>query len=165
MGTYVAFTTKELEDFFTASKIAAEKVVIPGTYEIVYHIPVVGGSGRKYPAIVQVYSSIAMGDDVTRDVGKDAIRIKLINTSYRPPNAPNGVTMKGIKASAFRTKNALPNMRDRIRAIYGRAMRQTCSNCDTMMVFRERVGKYGCPNYLVCKGPMKDQAYVEEGTK
>jgi len=167
MGTYVAFTTQEIEAFFKATGIPAEKKVIPGVYESVYDIPVVGKSGRKFPAMVRVYSSIALGEDRTREVGTDAIRIQLLNTAFKTDRFPDGVPIKGAKKTAFRTLNAMPNTRDRIRDLYARGMRQSCSNCAGMMIKKKSTFKsgefYGCPNYKDCHAPTKSVDFVEKG--
>ena len=156
MGTYVAFTTAEFEAFLKANNLPAVFKQIPGTYERVYDLPVVGRQGVQYPAIVRIYSSIQLGDEVTRSVGSDAIRMVLLRSDYKTERSPDGVPLKGVEEKAFRTKNAFSNMLERVRTLYGRAMRQTCPSCGKSLMQKRKRGSdgaefYGCVHYPTCR--------------
>lgn len=61
----------------TMKKIGAHRVRIPGTFEIVYELPIRTNSGKEYPENIRIYSSIHAGG-MSRGRGKDAIKVVLI---------------------------------------------------------------------------------------
>lgn len=173
MGTYVPFNLNQFEQFLRDSNIPFVRRTIPGTYEHVFDIPVVGKSGTKYPATVRIHSSIQLGEDMTREVGDDAVRITVLRSDKTNERFPDGLPVKEIKYGAFRTKNCFTNTRERVRLAYGQAMRQSCPNCGTLMM--KRVNKrdnssfYGCSNYRYddpnsCKA-VQSVAWVEKGER
>ncbi len=170
MGTYVPFNLVQFEKFLTESKIPYERKIIPGSYEHMFDVPLTTKSGIEYPAVVRIYSSIELGSDVTRDVGEDALRVRVIRTDKTSEKFPKGIPAREIKYTAFRTKSAFPNLRDRVRLAFGQAMRQACPECGTLMVKRGTTSKfYGCFNYsrtdpLACRKTQSVE-WVEKGVK
>jgi len=80
------------------SHIGAKPVELPGTAEIVFELPVKTKSGKTFPEVIRIYSTVTRGETegYSRKVGTDAIRIvvvrddrvviktKRVNRSSRP---------------------------------------------------------------------------------
>ncbi len=78
MSRYQNITAAEMRDFLKVSKGWKEVGFdLSGTKEIVFEYPL-----KKYPfLVIKVCSGIKVGDEQSRDCGKDAIRVFAINTN------------------------------------------------------------------------------------
>ena len=141
-------------------EIGAEVVpygVIVGTEEIVFDIPVRSKSGKIYPFIVRIYSSIEHGSFFTRDCGDDAIRVYLIAEH----NKYNQVKVLRRSKKVLRTGETdaiIGRIVDRARDMFKIAIDPyyKCPKChDGLMKVREerKTGKKfrGCSNYPGCR--------------
>lgn len=59
------------------SQIGAKIVDVPGAHEIIFELPVKTKSGRTFPEVIRIYSTIVRGEknSYSRKVGEDAIRV------------------------------------------------------------------------------------------
>jgi hypothetical protein len=147
--TYVNVTESDFRCKLEGS-MGFEQVRLEGTTELVFERSV-ARKGEPTGYKVRVYSSVAYG--ATRNVGKDAIRVLLIdeNTNYpvRVHGEKSGDKVgKRINRTAAtglpeyeRTEALLERVRDRCREFYGFAQKNICSECGTIMAHRK--GKYG----------------------
>lgn len=114
--------------------------------ELIFERRVESKSGKAYPHTVLVYSSVVPGSG-SRGCGEDAIRIVLLNADTGKPVKQEG------KKRIYRTKNALPNLKERCREIFKNIMANACPKCNHVMVVRK--SKYseflGCSNYPNCR--------------
>lgn len=129
--------------------IGAQQVFISGCWEHVWDRPVITNSGAQFKYNIRIFSSVDVGTDVTRDKGKDAIRIALYNTATER-------CVGGASKRVFRTKNALDSVVLRARAMFGEVINPEwhCPCCGAFMVIRNgRNGDFkGCTRYPVCRG-------------
>lgn len=166
MGTYVPFSKAEFESFLTENKVPFVHRHIPGTLEHVYDVPLTLKSGVSYPAMIRIHSSIQIGDDMTRSVGSDAIRMQLFRTEpeSRSERFPDGRPVKDAVMKCFRTKNALPTTVEKLRDLFKQGVRQMCPDCNVLMVKRgkEPNAFYGCATFPKCR-KTKNVKVVENG--
>ncbi len=147
--TYVNVTESDFRSKLVGA-MGFEQVQLPNTTELVFERPV-AKNGESTGYKVRVYSSVAYG--ATRNVGKDAIRVLLIDESTNYPVRVHGEKSgdkvgKRINRTAptglpeyERTEALLERVRDRCREFYGFAQKNLCPTCDTIMAHRK--GKYG----------------------
>jgi len=124
-----------------------------GCVEYVWERNVVSKSGKTFPYAVRVYSSVDKRTGVTRDCGADAIRVVLMDLeSGRAMKLKTGKGKAGQRI--YRTKNALPTLKERCREYFVKVIQDGCPKCGAVMA--ERAGKngsfLGCTKYPVCKG-------------
>lgn len=99
--------------------------------ELVYERPVTTVSGKHYPYTIRVYSSIRADTGKSAAKGKDAIRVVLMDNMTGNP-------AKNPETRIHRTKNALPNLKKRCRAVFKQVLEsEKCPKCGSMMVVRE----------------------------
>ena len=129
------------------------QVRLDGTTELVFERQVETKGGRTFPYKVRVYSSIAYGQ--SRGVGEDAIRVVLVDMET---NRPMKVLGEGKQGKAgrriYRTKSALPNLRERCRDYFRHVMANPCPECGSVMAVRKgpRGPFLGCTNFPECRG-------------
>jgi len=117
----------------------------PGCGEFVWARNVETKSGKQFPYVVQVFSSVDKRRGTTRDCGEDAIRVVITDTETAR-HYPLG--------RVYRTKNALPNLKKKCREAFIRIIHEGCPKCGSLMT--ERKGKHGkflgCTKYPTCTG-------------
>lgn len=126
---------------------------LTGCVEFVWQRNVETKSGKKFHYAVRVYSSVDKRTGVTRECGSDAIRVVLMDLE-----TGSAMKLKSGKGKAgqriYRTKNALPNLKDRCREYFRKVIHEGCPECGAVMA--ERGGKYGkfmgCTKYPECTG-------------
>mgnify|MGYP005838477765 CR=1 FL=1 len=143
MARYVPISETDIRDLM--NKMGFSVTQDSRGSELVFERKVEGKSGKSYPHFIRVYSSVVPSAG-SRDCGEDAIRIVLFNSDIGKPVKQAG------KKRIYRTKNALPNLRERCREIFKEVMKNSCPKCNHVMV--ERKGKFGsfmgCTNYPTC---------------
>lgn len=129
------------------------------TKETIYQIPV-----PNTKMLVHVYSSIEEGKNISRSVGKDAIRIiTLVPT-------PHGLKAVGKQKRTHRTAGWEKRLEKKIReSINNVPQYTTCPKCDCPLIIRKRKKDnqqfFGCTNYPACKYAcdMDDQGKPVQG--
>ena len=136
MGSYVIITKQEMDGCLNP---------FGGDYEV---------EGKEYvwvikqPSayiVIKIYTSIDVRDDVSRDVGNDAIRAVLLDSVSGKPFSK--------ESKIYRVENWQGRLTSRIQALlkYVLSVRR-CPKCNSGLV--EREGKYGkflgCLNYREC---------------
>lgn len=137
MGRYVEISGDEFQRYIEA-EMKFHEVQLDGVFERTWEFDVNDSFS------IRVYSTIDKRGDVSRDIGKDAIRCLIIDRSTQ--------RILKMDARVHRTKNALPNMRDRCRELYKHIRDNQCG-CGGLLVTRSgKSGKFlGCSNYPTCK--------------
>jgi len=123
-----------------------EEVKVSGCSEHVYERMIPRNDGSPPRFSVRIFSSVDVATGMTRDCGEDAIRILLQDHDIKRP----------VQSwRAFRTENALTNMRERAREAWKFAVNQA-NRCDCGSFMVERKSKsrgpfLGCAAFPVCR--------------
>ena len=139
--SYVERTREEF-DAILVERLKFTPLRIPDCHEVVYDR--ISSDGRY---TVRVYSSVHLSDGLTRDCGKDAIRVVMINRETGYPMKIMGEGKgKNTKAGKRinRTKGAMANLERRVKEylILGSPDKR-CKKCGAVMkVMRGRHGPY-----------------------
>lgn len=121
MSTYVPISYDDFRDFIESEIMKFRPVTLPGVHELVWERMVPNRSTEAGSYAVRVFSTIE--GSVTREVGEDAIRVMLWNMETNRPLS--------FEKRVHRTKNALKNLEQRARDIWGYATdrRNRCPSC------------------------------------
>lgn len=111
-------------------------------------------------AVIRVYSSIAVGQDTARDVGKDAIRIIVGATlpeGWRNVLPPRRIFRTAPRQAADREGVFLERLRGALREAWVQAREvPRCARCGSLMAQRKRRDGsgafWGCLGYPRCSG-------------
>lgn len=133
--------------------IGFSNVDVKGCVEFVWERQVEDTAGNEFPYAVRVYSSVDKRTYITRDCGADAIRVVLMDL-----DTGRALKLKSGKGKAgqriYRTKNALPTLKERCREYFIKVIRDGCPKCGAVMA--ERSGKngnfMGCTKFPKCNG-------------
>lgn len=141
---YVGFTISQFSDLMKACGF--ERNDQADCFEAIFERKVTLKSGKEYPCKVRIYSTVDIRTGETRDNGKDAIRLQLINDA--------GEYMVGAESRVYRTKNAFDNTLARARELFKVVVNNQCKVCannNRFGVMVERSGKNGpfksCSNF------------------
>ena len=151
---YVEISYEKMNE--TLESIGFSKVYPKGVIEYVWERQVEDTAGKEFPYAVRVYSSVDARTMTTRDCGADAIRVVLMDLA-----TGRALKLKSGKGKAgqriYRTKNALPTLKERCREYFIKVIREGCPKCGAVMA--ERAGKngkfLGCTKYPECNGTRK----------
>lgn len=143
MIRYCPITRDDFRDMMT--EMGFVEFIPEGTFEFVYERNILNRDKTISRFKLRIYSSVSIHDRVTRESGKDAIRVLIMDT----------VIDKSVQEwTVHRTKNALLNTRERARDAYRFALNADRCHCGALKV--ERKGKYGkffsCSAFPICKG-------------
>lgn len=146
MGRYVPIS----EDEFTRAMdaIGFRKENQPGFWEMSWVRDVVTKSGREFPYLIRVDSTIDLRTGMSRETGEDAIRLTVIDKVTKRPASGDD-----FRERAFRTLNALSNTTDKARALFKAVVAGPhCPKCGSLMVQRcskapGAVPFWGCTHY------------------
>lgn len=161
MGSrYVPISESQIRSLLEG-EMGFSEIQLPRTAELVFERQVETKSGRKYPYAVRVYSSIARGE--SRGCGEDAIRVVLVDLES---SRLMKVLGEGRNSKAgrriYRTKSALPSLKNRCRDYFRHVLRNTCPECSSVMAIRQGPkGKFlGCTGFPKCKhtAPLEDES-------
>ena len=147
-----------------AAKLTAIKAVelapgtIPTTHEIVFDLPIISKSGKAFPFIVRIYTSINQHNHATRDCGKDVIRVMLIVNDERKYTKSVKVLQNSKKILRTGTTEAIiDRIVERCRDMFKLGMDpyHKCPSCETGLMVEKtnrKVGNKfrGCTNHPTC---------------
>jgi hypothetical protein len=145
---YVSITREEFEDTIFYRKNGKrnefQQVDLDGVWELVYEHPVHGT-----PLVIRVYSSIHVTSGKSRDVGKDAIRITLVD--------------KENDDGLDKTKriNRVPGWQDRLRKRVLKLYNQIKTKDDKEFKFCHRCGSIMKTLTTRKEGPNKDKKFLK----
>lgn len=139
--TYVEITKAQMEDLLI-NQMGFTRANDDLMSEYVYQRDVTTTSGVEYPYMIRVYSSVKKQTGVSDECGADAIRVVLFDKVTGRP-------AKKTEKRVHRTKNALPNLRNRCRTAFKFVLEaEKCDKCNSVMIEREN-GKTG-HKFLSC---------------
>lgn len=148
---YTKITLREFLDFLKYEKLTYTLTSVSrDTKEYIFNIPASPGS------LIRVFSSVDIRSKVSRDIGKDAIRLVLIDKESNLP------ITKGQKT--LRMFNWKDHLSRKIKYLleYVRYFERKCPFCDSFLTIREGDNGpfWGCSEYPNCKYTAK---YNEPG--
>ncbi len=135
--TYTAF--KKLMDIMKFTEVN-----IDGTFERVFKFPI-----KNTELEIRVYSTIGVGESVSRQKGSDAIRCFIYDNKEQ--------RILKLEKRVHRTASALKNTKERCRELYRHVRDHKCpeKDCGGVLLIRENNKTthlfMGCTNYPTCK--------------
>ena len=155
MTRYVEISETDMRNMLE-TEMGFKQVFKDGTTELLFERPVEKKTGEVYNYSVRVYSSITPYDGKSRGVGEDAIRVVLMdNTSGYPVKIKGESKKQSAGSRIYRTKNALPNLRERCREYFKYVFSHACPSetCENGLMIKRKgsYGEfYGCNQYPTC---------------
>ena len=145
MSQYCEIPKDDMESFMTVSRFVP--VVVPGSIELVYERPVLGGLS------VRVFSSVTERLGAARSVGADAIRVVVWAKDKR--------IVVASEKRVHRVTGWRENLADRIAKALSRIERGQIPTCGCGGYWVKRSGKYGeffgCSSYPTCRNTRKTE--------
>lgn len=158
MGDRYVPITRDQMDAMMVKEMGFTPISLPNVAEVVYQRDVVTTSGATFDYAIRVFSSVDARTGVTRESGKDAIRVVLIDKKKdRPWKAKSDKRI-------HRTKNALPTLKERCREQFRFVItdRPKCPKCGGLMV--ERSSRTGNRKFLSCARFAPNESWHCDGT-
>ena len=141
MAGYVPINRSEMRDLLIG-EMGFEVSETDRASEMIFVRDVITRSGKVFPYQIKVYSTVLWRTGWTDECGADAIRVVLIDKITGKPAA-------GKQKRVHRTKNALPNLRQRCRDAFKIVLEsETCPKCQGIM--NERENKKSGHRFLGC---------------
>lgn len=115
------------------------EVRVEGTFERVWMFPIANSNFA-----IRVYSTIGVGESISRKSGTDAIRCLIYD------HKENKIVQ--LEKRVHRTASAMKNTRDRCRELFKHVKKHKCA-CGGVLIERESKHNHkflGCSNYPAC---------------
>lgn len=156
MSNYVEITKAQMEDLLV-KQMGFHRANDDLMSEYVYERDVTTTSGVEHPYTIRVYSSVKKQTGVSDECGADAIRVVLFDKVTSRP-------AKKSEKRVHRTKNALPNLRERCRTAFKFVLEaEQCDKCGAVMVERENSKTKG--KFMSCSRYAPNTEHHCTGTK
>jgi hypothetical protein len=149
MATFVSVPLEEMAAVLTREGF--QEITLEGCKEVVYgkrvHV-----NGKPMPMSLRVYTGIQKTTGISRDVGKDAIRVCLVM------KLPDGqVRGLGSDRRVHRVQGWKANLADRLARWEDALPEKFCPKCGLPMAVRKgKNGKFlGCVGFPACRSTME----------